>query len=552
MQVNVHSIERTYFLLNLQKFVDIRNFLYQYNILYITIKKKLAEERRVIMSYDVIIIGAGLGGLTAGAKLSREGKKVLLIEQHSIPGGCATTFMRKDFKVEVGLHMIDGLDNGDPKLKAFKELGVLDNLEFKRVPEFYRFVKPGVDITIPDSYEQAIKVLTERFPAEKKGILKFFKVILALRKEVFRVPRQKWRMLLSMPLFPFLVPNLMIRENTTVGKFLDALFDDEDLKLVLLANLGYYHDDPYTMTLLYYSVAQGSFFSGGGYFIKGGSQMLSDYLASIIEDHDGKIIYNHTVDEIVIENGVAIGVKYSKKSATKGEQQTAYGKCIVSNAALPNVIGELLKDTHAKTKLSNAVGDLEIGPSILSVYLGFKKPPKDLGNRSYSTIFFDGGLSSQRDINEYHHADFSKRIFIFVDYSQLDSGLAPEGKSVGAISAMDYLSDWDSLGKEEYKERKELAAQTLIGRLDKLIPGIKDEIEYYEVGTPTTIRRYTLNPDGTAYGYAQIPSQTGRKRVKIKSPIRNLFFASAWSEPGHGFTGAILSGYWCAEEIIRK
>ena len=154
------------------------------------------------MSYDVIIIGAGLGGLTAGAKLSKEGKKVLLIEQHNIPGGCATTFKRKDLKIEVGLHMIDGLDEGDPKLKLFEELGILDNLEFKRIPEFYRFVKPGVDLTIPDSYEQAIEVLTERFPAEKIGILKFFKVILALRKEVFKVPRQKWKMLLSMPLFP--------------------------------------------------------------------------------------------------------------------------------------------------------------------------------------------------------------------------------------------------------------------------------------------------------------------------------------------------------------
>ena len=129
------------------------------------------------MSYDVIIIGAGLGGLTAGAKLAKEGKKVLLIEQHNIPGGCATTFKHKDFKVEVGLHMIDGLDEGDQKLKLFKELGVLDNLEFLRVPEFYRFVKPGVDITIPDNYEQAIEVLTEHFPTEKKGILKFFKVI---------------------------------------------------------------------------------------------------------------------------------------------------------------------------------------------------------------------------------------------------------------------------------------------------------------------------------------------------------------------------------------
>ncbi len=504
------------------------------------------------MSYDVIVIGAGLGGLTAGAKLSKEGKKVLLIEQHSIPGGCATTFKRKDLKIEVGLHMIDGLDDNDPKLKIFKEFGVLDNLEFKRVPEFYRFIKPGVNMTIPDNYEQAIEVLTERFPAEKKGILKFFKVILALRKEVFKVPRQKWKMLLSMPLFPFYAPNLMIHENTTVGQFLDALFDDEDLKLALLATLGYYHNDPYNMSLLYFSIAQGSFFSGGGYFIKGGSQMLSDYLASIIEDHDGKIIYGHMVNEIIIKNGAATGVKYSKESANIGEQQNAYGKYIVANAALPNVMGELLKDTQAKTKLSNAVGNPEIAPSILSVYLGFKKPPKDLGNRSYSTIFFNGGLFNQKELAEYHHTDLSKRVFIFVDYSQIDSGLAPEGKSIGTFSAIDYISDWDSLSKEQYEERKELAAQTLINRLDKHIPGIKNEIEYYEVGTPMTIKRYTLNPKGTAYGYAQIPSQTGRKRVKIQSPIHNLFFASAWAEPGHGFTGAILSGYWCAEDILRK
>ena len=215
-------------------------------------------------------------------------------------------------------------------------------------------------------------------------------------------------------------------------------------------------------------------------------------------------------------------------------------------------MGELLKDTQAKTKLSKVVGNPEIAPSILTVYLGFKKTPKDLGNSSYSTIFFDGGITSQQELAKYHHIDLSKRIFIFVDYSQIDSGLAPDGKSIGVFSAMDYISDWDTLPKDHYKERKEAAAQILIGRLDKHIPGIRDEIEYYEVGTPTTIRSYTLNPKGTAYGYAQIPSQAGRKRVKIQSPIQNLFFASAWTEPGHGFTGAIMSGCWCAEDILRK
>ncbi|MCK5207297.1 MAG: FAD-dependent oxidoreductase, partial [Cyclobacteriaceae bacterium] len=342
------------------------------------------------MSYDAIIIGAGLGGLTAGAKLSIEGKKVLLIEQHNIPGGCATTFKHKDLKIEVGLHMIDGLDKGDPKLKIFEELGVFDHINFIRVPEFYRFVKPGVEITIPDNYQEAINVLTERYPAEKSGILKFFKIILALRKEALKVPRQKLRKLLFMSVIFLLAPHVMIYEKKTIGQLLDSLFENEELKLVLLANLGYYHNDPYSMSLLYYSIAQGSFFSGGGYFIKGGSQMLSDYLASVIEDHNGTVLLRHKANEIVFKDGAAIGVKYSKTSAANGEQVTVHGKWIVANAAVPNVINELIKMPGVKTKLSNVVGLPKIAPSILSVYLGFKKPPKELGNKYYSTIFLDG------------------------------------------------------------------------------------------------------------------------------------------------------------------
>jgi len=504
------------------------------------------------MSYDIIVIGAGLGGLTAGAKLSVEGKKVLVIEQHSIPGGCATTFRRNDFKIEVGLHMIDGLDDDDPKQKIFKELGVFDHINFIRVPEFYRFVKQETEITIPDNYKEAINVLTERYPAEKSGINKFFKIILALRKEALKLPRGNWSRLLFMSTIFFQAPHLMIYEKKTLGQLLGSLFENEELKLVLLANLCYYHNDPYTMSLLFYSIAQGSYFSGGGYFIKGGSQMLSDYLASVIEDHNGTVLLRHKVNEIVIKEGAAVGVRYSKIPAASSEQVTVHGKCIVANTAVPNVINELIKESGAKIKLSNAVGLPKIAPSLLSVYLGFKRPARELGNQFYSTMFFDPDISNQKQMKEFHHKDFSKRTFIFVDYSAIDSGLAPEGKSFGVITTMDHLSEWDSLPEDLYKKRKKEAAQILIERLDKFIPGTKSAIEYYEVGTPRTIKSYTLNPNGTAYGYAQIPNQTGRKRVKIKSPIPGLYFASAWTEPGHGFTGAILSGSWCAEEIIRS
>ena len=125
--------------------------------------------------YDAIVIGAGLGGLTAGAKLAKEEKKVLLIEQHNKVGGCATTFKRKGRTFEVGLHEMDGLNNSnDFKIKLFQELGVFDNVEFVQVPEFYRFKKGDFDLVVPHDIPLAIETFTKAFPAEKKVIKTFF------------------------------------------------------------------------------------------------------------------------------------------------------------------------------------------------------------------------------------------------------------------------------------------------------------------------------------------------------------------------------------------
>jgi all-trans-retinol 13,14-reductase len=504
------------------------------------------------MDYDVIIVGAGLGGLTTGAILAKHGQKVLVIEQHSIPGGCATTFRRHDLRVEVGLHMMDGLDEADPKVPVLKELGVLDHVDFIRTPEFYRVVKGNTDISIPSDIEEAERVILEKFPHEKRGIAKFFKTLAVLRKEANKLPRNKWRLLLILPVFPLLFPKLMKYMKTSVGEFLDSIFSDEELKLILLGNLGYYHDDPYTTTMLYYAPGQASFLTGGGYFVNGGSLVLSDYLASLIEKNNGTLFYNNLVEEIIVENGRAIGVKYRKSDKSGGEQTVIKASYIIANAAVPNVINQHIRDPGARKKLEKAQRSHKPGPAILSLYLGFRSELKELGLNTYSNILQDDGLSSQALIREYLYHDLEKRSLIFVDYGQIDSGLAPEGKSVGVVVAFDTLEKWESLTKEEYKRKKEETAQILIGRLENFLPGIKNEIEYYEVATPLTIKRYTLNPEGTAYGFAQTPSQAGSNRFKIDSPVKNLYFASAWAEPGGGFSGAINSGIWCAQSILKK
>jgi len=479
------------------------------------------------MKYDIIIIGAGLGGLTAGAKLSKEGKKVLLIEQHDRPGGCATTFQRKDFTFEVGLHEMDGLDKRDMKTRIFRDLGVFDKLEFLKVPEFYHFVNDRYEITIPHNPDKAIEVLYAHFPEEENGIRAFFNQILNPKRKA-KEPEEK--------------------SEISLGKYLDSIINSEDLKLVLLGNLGYFHDDPYSISLSYYSVAQGSYFRGGGNFIKGGSQKLSDYLADYISQNGGKVILNHIVTDIITENNKAVGVKYSKKGKNEEEVFSEFSDEIISNAAIPNVANMLLPEEQGK-KLLLQIDDLEAAASLLTIYFGFNKKVKDLGYKYYSTFVFDNAIKTQSDIKTNNSGDFKYRSFTFVDYSQIDSGLCSEEKSVGVICCIDYLKDWVNLDRDEYYKKKEDVAQIFIDKLECFVPGINEFIEYYEVGTPKTVKRYTLNPAGAVYGFAQTPQRVIHDKIRS---IDNLHFASAWTKIGGGFSGAIFSGYLCAIDILRK
>jgi len=174
---------------------------------------------------------------------------------------------------------------------------------------------------------------------------------------------------------------------------------------------------------------------------------------------------------------------------------------------------------------------------------------RELGYKYYSTFVYDKSIKTQRDILKNNKSDFAQRSFTFVDYSQLDSKLAPPAKSVGAICCIDYLKDWEKLERADYNTAKEQVAQAFIKRLEKLIPGVDNIIEYYEVGTPKTLKRYTLNPGGAVYGFAQTPA---KKTVDTSSLPGNLHFASAWGKTGGGFSGAIYSGYLCAINLLRK
>ncbi|NQU51848.1 MAG: FAD-dependent oxidoreductase [Bacteroidetes bacterium] len=477
------------------------------------------------MTYDAIIIGAGLGGLIAGAKLAKGGKKVLLIEQHSVPGGCATSFKRGDFIMEVGLHEMDGLHKKDLKTRIFRDLGVFDKVDFLKLPDFYRLKKGQLDIVVSHVPEEAKETLLKHFPDEEKAIDAYFNQI-----------------------FDETIGNFYDSDEVgaSVGQFMDSITDNEDLKFVLLGNLGYYHDDPYALSLDYYSVAQRSYYTGGGNFIKGSSQRLSDYLSDYIKDNGGEVIMRHSVTEIIVENEKAVGVTYVGKK--KGsEPKKAFATDIIANAAMQNV-AEMLPEKYG-SELTNQIKDHDIAASLLTLYLGFNKPLQDLGFKNYATFIFGDEMKTQADIVKNSKSDYSTRSFTFIDYGQVDSELAPKGKSVGAVCCVDYTSEWEGLSRNEYLAKKEEVSKTFIKRLEKLIPGLTDAVEYYELGTATTVKRYILTPKGSVYGFAQTPEKIIAEDIKS---IENLHFASAWAKLGGGYSGAIYNGYMCGIGILRN
>jgi len=244
----------------------------------------------------VAIIGAGLGGLTAGALLAKDGYKVIILEQHNIVGGCATTFKRKGgFTCEVGLHEMDSLHSDETKNKIFEKLDIYRNVNFVKANELYRVKRGKLDFIVPDGIDKAKEQLSSLYPDEKEAIKRYFLLLERVSNEFNGLTNLKWSDYL---LFPFKFRTVLRYKNRSAKEVFDSLFKSDELKLILNANIGYYSDNWAEFSFLMHAVAQYSYFNGGGWFIQGGSQNLSNYLKSVIMNNGGEVITKALVTKV--------------------------------------------------------------------------------------------------------------------------------------------------------------------------------------------------------------------------------------------------------------
>ena len=261
-------------------------------------------------AYPTVVVGAGLGGLCCGAYLARQGLPVTVIEQHSVPGGYATSFERDGgrFTFDVSLHGTSVRNNRAERI--LQNLGVFDKVSFVPLPEVYPIKTPTVDLSVPpQDPEEYIRRLSDRFPQEANGIRSFVSEMLAITEEVGRwESKRKWMQILSKPIFPIWYGNMWKVRNQTLQAMLDAHVKNPEVQGILAGLWGYYGLPPSNLSAFYYAIGTGPYLQNGSYYSKYRSQDLSSALARVIEAAGGKIIYDTAVEKIRVENGRVKGV----------------------------------------------------------------------------------------------------------------------------------------------------------------------------------------------------------------------------------------------------
>ena len=489
-------------------------------------------------NYPTVIIGSGLGGLCCGAYLSKFGIPVTVVEQHDIPGGYATSFDRAGgkFTFEVSLHGTSIHDN--TAARSLKDLGVLEKLQLIELPEVFRFKDSKMDIPFPPRDPEAlIRVLAQHFPAEKEGIRGVVQEIIGIAEESDKLSRGK-----KIPRadFPILYPKMWNARDKTLADFLDAYVKDPILKNVLAVQWRYYGLPPSKLSGFYYAVALGQYLRNGSYYIKPRSQELSNALAKAIETSGGKILYGTQAEKIIIKSGTVEGVGLSGGKVLPA-------RAVVSNASAITTFKEMLPREVVPADYLKKLEGYRPSISAFIVWLGVNQELrgriKGYSNRVTSR------WGPEDDYQFCIKGEVDKGSFSVVIYDNLFEGYSKPGTSTVTLLFLTGYEPWRKfeadyrLGrKEAYNREKERWTDILIRRAEEVVPRLSSMIEVKESATPLTNWYFTRNPEGAIYGFEQSMDNAYMNRLDNRTPISGLYLASAWSNPGGGFTAVLRSG----------
>lgn len=516
---------------------------------------------------DVAIIGAGTGGLTAGAYLAQHGLKVAVFDQHYVAGGCATQFSRGPDKArysfDVGLHYVGECGEGGAIPEILNGAGVHQDFVPMDPDGFDTLVFPDFEFQVPVDREAYRDRLVEMFPEERKGIDKYLKFLKSVDyAAAITQPRDTETGVLGLMQILFKAPNVAFNKWSTLGQLLDGITDNPQLRAVIAGQHGDYGLPPSEVAAIFHAGIANHFFKGA-YYPRGGGQAISDKLADRIEALGGTIHLRRGIERVIVEGGRAVGVV---TEPWKGVSHTVRAKYVLSNADVKATLFKLVGRQHLPGRYAEKADDWTLPSALYLTCLGVKADLGKLGMRASNywladSYDFDGMYSRGRE------AGMLMPQGAYITSASLKDpgtpGHSPEGVMnvevmtllQGEPEAWDMNTEdaesWGYRRSQEYNERKDAVEANLIDRLEGLFPGTKEAIVFKESASPMSHIRYTRSSAGTGYGIGMTPKQLDTGRAHPRSPLKGLYLCGASGRHGFGIMGALYSGRDAARRIAE-
>jgi len=461
--------------------------------------------------YDVIIVGAGVGGLICGNFLAKYGKKVLIIEQHDRPGGCVTAIKRKDCVFDMGGHLFGSCNEHGILSECLSRLNIKVN--FARINPSDQFHFNQDVVKVPSDADEYIELLIGMFPEEALNIKIFFKQIFYLARNFSN--------------------NDIIKKFSTLTyqDLLNTYFKNNQLKGILSAQYLYIGQKPNKSSALFMAVLMASYLKDGVYYSLGGTQVFSDAVYKKFIDYGGACFFKRRVEKILINrtSRVALGVKL------RGDDEIL-ADVIISNADARSTIFDLIGVDNFPSQYINRVAGYQEGPSLFLTFLAINDYKKDLSGHR-------GWHFSSYDMNGNNNPLYISIPTLF------DSSIAPTGTHILEILTE---SPYEFTNVKNWDKCKRVMQDSIFEKVEALLGPIKEHLLYVDSASPRTMERYTLNRKGSVYGWAMTPAQTAVNRLQQETPLNNFYFVGHWTTPGCGITSVAVSGWSLAKKICDK
>ena len=494
--------------------------------------------------YDAIVVGAGLGGLSAATMLAKNDVKVLLLERHNIPGGYATSFVRGRYEFEVALHELSGI--GPPGrrgglYKYLDYLGVADKVEFIHLPNLYRSVFPDLDVTLPAGKEAFEEKPLEICPHETRGIRRFLKRVFDLGSDFGKIIRERG---VGNPLtMPFRFPHFFRYLPTTWGHVLNRDVKDPKARALLSQYWGYVGMPPSEISFLFFAVTLAAYVLRGPAFPRGRSQALSTAFLNTFEELGGEARMSCGVKEITVQDGRVTGVLTEEEEEIRADW-------VVSNADPITTCLEMIGPDKVPSYFFSKIKSSEVAPSTVNVYMGVAATAEKLGLTEHE-IFVNVDYDFDR------HGECLKKItkpegIAVTCYNAVYPDISPPGTSIVVLTGLMYGEPWYKITPKDYVDTKNRVAEGILEMAEKIAPGLREFTEVIEVSTPITNMRYAGTMGGSIYGFNQPPRDNMVWRMGHRGPLEGLYFVGAWTQPGGGFEPCMMSGQMAGGAVLRK